>query len=43
MRKNEAKFTTVFFSEAGTKNKNNDYFGYFQYFHITMHYNYLLQ
>ena len=30
MRKNEAKFTTVFFSEAGTKNKNNDYFGYIQ-------------
>lgn len=30
MRKNEAKFTTVFFSEAGTKNKNNDYFGYVQ-------------
>ena len=28
MRKNEAKFTTVFFSEAGTK--NNDYFGYIQ-------------
>ena len=30
MRKNEAKFITVFFSEAGTKNKNNDYFGYVQ-------------
>lgn len=30
MRKKEAKFTTVFFSEAGTKNKNNDYFGYVQ-------------
>lgn len=30
MRKNEAKFITVFFSEAGTKNKNNDYFGYIQ-------------
>ena len=30
MRKNEAKFTTVFFSEAGTKNKNNEYFGYIQ-------------
>ena len=30
MRKNEAKFTTVFFSEAGTKNKNNDYVGYIQ-------------
>ena len=30
MRKNEAKFTTVFFSQAGTKNKNNDYFGYIQ-------------
>ena len=30
MRKNEAKFTTVFFSEAGTKNKHNDYFGYVQ-------------
>ena len=30
MRKNEAKFTTVFFSETGTKYKNNDYFGYVQ-------------
>ena len=26
MRKEEAKFETRFFSEAGTKGKNNDYF-----------------
>ena len=30
MRKEEAKFETRFFSEAGTKGKNNDYFGYTQ-------------
>ena len=30
MRKEEAKFETRFFSEAGTKEKNNDYFGYIQ-------------
>lgn len=30
MRKNEADFVTKFFSEAGTKLKNNDYFGYVQ-------------
>ena len=30
MRKEEAKFETRFFSEAGTKGKNNDYFGYIQ-------------
>lgn len=30
MRKEEAKFETRFLSEAGTKGKNNDYFGYTQ-------------
>ncbi len=30
MRKEESKFITGFFSEAGTKSKNNDYFGYVQ-------------
>lgn len=28
MRKEEAKFETKFFSETGTRDKNNDYFGY---------------
>ena len=30
MRKEEAKFTTKFISESGTKSKNNDFFGYVQ-------------
>ncbi|WP_455046131.1 protein phosphatase 2C domain-containing protein [Leptotrichia trevisanii] len=30
MRKDEAKFVTNFFSEAGTRSQNNDYFGYVQ-------------
>lgn len=30
MRKKEAKFTTKFMSEVGTKLKNNDYFGFVQ-------------
>ena len=31
MRKDEAKFVTNFFSEAGTRSQNNDYFGYVQF------------